>query len=62
MLLQALIQQANARLKRKMGKVNAAIRLDSMVESLRREVCARLGGHTHFMGVSIADQNMNFNA
>ena len=61
-LLQALIQQANARLKRNMGKVNAAGRLDSMVDGLRHEVCARLDGQRHFMGVCVAKPNMHFNA
>jgi hypothetical protein len=45
-LLKALIQQANARLKRSMGKENAARRLESMVEALRHEVCARLDGQS----------------
>lgn len=61
-LLKALIQQANARLKRKMGKQNAASRLDSMVETLRQEVCMRLDGRSDLMGVSVAARNMNFNA
>jgi predicted metal-dependent hydrolase len=61
-LLQALIQQANARLKRSMGKENAARRLESMVEALRHEVCARLDGQSDLMGVSVVTRHMQFNA
>jgi predicted metal-dependent hydrolase len=61
-LLKALIQQANARLKRNMGKENAASRLESMVEGLRQEVCARLDGRSDLMGVSVTTKFMHFNA
>jgi hypothetical protein len=61
-LLKALIQQANARLKRSMGKENAARRLESMVEALRHEVCARLDGQSDLMGVSVTTRHMHFNA
>lgn len=61
-LLKALIQLANARLKRSMGKENAATRLESMVEALRQEVCARLDGRPDLMGVSVITRNLHFNA
>ena len=62
-LLQALIQGANAQLKRKMGRFEAAGKLDIQVEELRVDLSARLGGHCDsFMGVNIADQSMYYNA
>ena len=60
LLLKALIQQANARLKRKMGKQNAASRLDSIVETLRLEVCMRLDGRSDLMGVSVVTKKYEF--
>ena len=62
-LLQALIQQANARLKRKMGAGRAAQRLDQMQDQLRRDALSRLpAGTTKFMGVSLSTPDMHFNA
>lgn len=61
LLLQALIQGANAQLKRKMGRSGAAGKLDIQMEKLRIELFARLGGRVNsFMGVSIADSNMRY--
>lgn len=60
-LLQALIQGANAQLKRKMGRLGAAGKLDSQMEELRMDLFARLGGRvSSFMGVSIVDSNMRY--
>ncbi len=54
-LLQALIQLANARLKLSMGRENACRRLLDQVEDLRQDLVARLGGAAQpFMGVNTA--------
>ena len=61
LLLQALIQAANAQLKRKMGRPAAAGRLEIETEKLRAELLVRLGGgHDSFMGVNIADPNLHY--
>ncbi len=63
LLLQALIQQANARLKSDMHRENAAARLYAQVEVLRLDLIARLGGRFEtYMGVCINDQNMYYNS
>ena len=60
-LLQALIQGANAQLKHKMGLSGAAGKLDIQIEELRIELFARLGGRVNsFMGVSIVDNDMKY--
>lgn len=62
-LLQALIQQANARLKRQMAAERAAKRLDQMQEQLRCDVLNRLpAGTAEFMGVNLSTPDMHFNA
>lgn len=61
LLLQALIQQANARLKSSMRRENAATRLSAQVEALRVDLVARLGGSVEtYMGVRIADTKMQY--
>lgn len=63
LLLQALIQNANARLKSGMQRKNAAARLLGQVEELRVDLVARLGGQIDtYMGVDICDTNMHYNA
>ncbi|MGB5213166.1 MAG: DUF309 domain-containing protein, partial [Anderseniella sp.] len=62
LLLQALIQKANARLKSAMQRENAAIRLQEQVEELRIDLIGRLGGRVEmYMGVSIDKRNMQYN-
>ncbi len=62
-LLQALIQQANARLKSEMRRENAAARLQAQVEALRIDLISRLGaGVKTYMGIGISDNNMQYNA
>lgn len=62
LLLQALIQKANARLKSAMQRENAAIRLQDQVEELRIDLIGRLGGQVEmYMGVSIDKRNMQYN-
>ena len=54
-LLQLLIQRANAGLKRRMGRDKAARRLDSEVQTLARELHGRLDGtRKPLMGVDIS--------
>lgn len=61
LLLQALIQKANAQLKSAMQHENAAARLQVQVEELRLDVIARLGGHIEeYMGVGIGNHNMRY--
>ncbi len=61
LLLQALIQQANARLKSDMRRDNAAARLLVQVEALRLDLISRLGGRVEtYMGVCIADGKMQY--
>jgi len=63
LLLQALIQNANARLKSGMQRENAAARLHTQVEELRIDLVARLGGQIDtYMGVGIGRKNMHYNA
>lgn len=63
LLLQALIQNANARLKSRMQRHNAADRLKTQVEELRLDLVARLGGQVEsYMGVAIAHNDMHYNA
>lgn len=60
-LLQALIQTANARLKSAMQRDNAAARLRTLVEELRVDLIGRLGeGIDEYMGVSIRNNNMHY--
>ncbi len=62
-LLQALIQNANARLKSGMQRENAAARLHIQVEELRIDLVARLGGQIDtYMGVGIGNKDMHYNA
>lgn len=62
LLLQALIQNTNARLKSGMQRENAAARLQTQVEELRVDLIARLGGRIEtYMGVSIGNSNMHYN-
>jgi hypothetical protein len=61
LLLQALIQKANAQLKTGMQRQNAAARLQTQVEELRLDLTARLGGQiATYMGVSIDNRNMHY--
>ncbi|WP_337660182.1 DUF309 domain-containing protein [Anderseniella sp. Alg231-50] len=61
LLLQALIQTANAQLKTGMQRDNAAARLQGQVEELRLELIARLGGRIEtYMGVDIGNSNMHY--
>ena len=61
LLLQALIQAANAHLKRKMGRPAAAGRLEIATEKLRAELLVRLGnGPDSFMGVDITNLNLHY--
>ena len=53
-LLQLLIQQANARLKLVMDRPGAADRLAIEVEALRNDLIGRLGASKLFMGVDIS--------
>ncbi len=63
LLLQALIQNANAQLKSGMQRENAAARLHIQVEELRIDLVARLGGQIDtYMGVGICSENMHYNA
>ena len=61
LLLRALIQNANAKLKSGMRRDSAVARLQAQVEELRLDLVARLGGRTkEYMGVGIANNNMNY--
>lgn len=61
LLLQALIQKANARLKSAMQRDNAAARLHTQVEELRLDLIARLGGQMDkYMGVGIDNRNVHY--
>ncbi len=63
LLLQALIQNANARLKSGMQRENAAARLHTQVEELRIDLVARLGGQIEtYMGVDISSRYMQYSA
>lgn len=63
LLLQALIQKANANLKSVMQRDNAAARLHIQVEELRVDLLARLGGRNAiYMGVDIDSKKMHYNA
>jgi len=63
LLLQALIQNANARLKSGMQRENAAARLHTQVEELRIDLVARLGGQIEtYMGVDIGSRYMQYSA
>jgi len=62
-LLQALIQTANAQLKTRMGRHNAASRLEKQVEDLKLDLVARVQKATDpFMGVDLITLNMHYNA
>ncbi len=61
LLLQALIQRANARLKVRMDRHNGAARLQAQVEELRLDLVARLGGRIEtYMGVMIANPELHY--
>ena len=61
LLLQVLIQKANARLKSRMRRENAAARLQTQVEELRVDLIARLGGRIEtYMGVAIGNSDMHY--
>lgn len=61
LLLQALIQNANALLKSKMQRENAAERLQAQVEELRQDLVSRLGGQIEsYMGVAIENSDMQY--
>lgn len=63
LLLQALIQSANAQLKRKMGRLRAAGKLEMQIEELRMDLFTRLGGQRDsYMGIIITNNNLHFNA
>ncbi len=63
LLLQALIQNANARLKSAMQRENAAARLHTQVEELRIDLVARLGGRIDtYMGVNVGNRYLHYNA
>lgn len=61
LLLQALIQNANARLKSVMQREHAAARLHTQVEELRIDLVARLGGRIDtYMGVNVGSTSMHY--
>jgi len=63
LLLQTLIQNANAQLKRKMGRLRAAGKLEIQIEELRMDLFTRLGGQVEvYMGVTIKDLKLYYNA
>ncbi len=63
LLLQALIQKANARLKSRMHRENASARLLAQVEALRLDLMARLGGSVEiYMGVCVSGRELHYNA
>lgn len=63
LLLQTLIQNANAQLKRKMGRLRAAGKLEVQIEELRTDLFTRLGGQVEvYMGVTIKDLKLHYNA
>jgi len=60
-LLQALIQSANAQLKRQMRRLRAAGKLEMQIEELRMDLVTRLGGLIEvYMGVAIKDRKLHY--
>ncbi len=63
LLLRMLIQNANAQLKRKMGRLAAADKLDVQIAELRSDLSSRLGGKVDlYMGVATNNLKLQYNA